>query len=80
MHVEGTDRALLKTAYVGDPSRALFPLNEEFAKNSNNSTVGLSGRWVVVQDVRSYNGPYYECAQKACSIACVACALSFSRF
>ena len=34
----------MQEAYVGAPSRAEFPLTEEFARTSNNSTVGLSGK------------------------------------
>ena len=52
---------LLKEAYYGRFSRAEFPLNSEFAKGSNNSTVGLTGKAIVVQDTRSYKGPYYTC-------------------
>eukprot|EP00239_Pterosperma_sp_CCMP1384_P005378 CAMPEP_0197853012 /NCGR_PEP_ID=MMETSP1438-20131217/21932_1 /TAXON_ID=1461541 /ORGANISM="Pterosperma sp., Strain CCMP1384" /LENGTH=221 /DNA_ID=CAMNT_0043467275 /DNA_START=138 /DNA_END=803 /DNA_ORIENTATION=- len=52
---------LLKEAYIGRPSRAEFPLTEEFAKNSNNSTVGLFGKAVLVEDTKTYEGPYYMC-------------------
>lgn len=52
---------LLKVAYLGAISRAEFPLTEEFAAHSNNSTVGLSGKPVLVQSVNDYDGPYYQC-------------------
>jgi len=35
---------LVKLSYVGRPSRAEFPLTNEFAQRSTNSTVGLTGR------------------------------------
>ena len=52
---------LLKEAYVGRPSRATFPLTDEFAKNSNNSKVGLTKQAVLVDDVAAHAGPYYQC-------------------
>jgi L-methionine (R)-S-oxide reductase len=64
-------RALVKEAYIGAPSRAEFPLTEEFAKNSNNSTVGLTGKAVCFQDIEEYQGPYYKCDSKVQSEFCV---------
>jgi|GEM_PF-3222206 len=52
---------LLKEAYYGRFSRAEFPLTAEFAKGSNNSTVGLSKKAILVQSVEAYEGPYYTC-------------------
>lgn len=65
------EEILLKEAYYGAPSRAEFPLNETFAKTSNNSTVGLSGKAVVVNSVDDYDGPYYECDSKVQSEFCL---------
>ena len=65
------DRVLVKLAYQGAPSRAEFPLTEEFAKNSNNSTVGLTGKAVIFQDIEEYQGPYYKCDSKVQSEFCV---------
>lgn len=55
--------ALCKEAYVGAPSRPLFPLTEDFAENSNNSTVGLSGKAILISDTRKLDDdtPYYVC-------------------
>lgn len=61
---------LLKLAYRGAFSRAEFPLTEEFAEHSNNSTVGLTGKAVLVQDVANYVGPYYQCDAKVLSEFC----------
>ncbi|MFC3478942.1 GAF domain-containing protein [Halobacterium litoreum] len=55
------EEVLVKEAYVGDHSRAEFPLTEAFAERSNNSTVGLTGDAVLVNDVEDHDGPYYEC-------------------
>lgn len=55
------EEVLLKESYYGRFSRAEFPLTSAFAKNSNNSVVGLSGKAVVVQSVEAYEGPYYAC-------------------
>jgi len=43
-----TRSALLKEAYVGEPSRAYFPLTTDFAVGSNNSTVAMSNIGVVI--------------------------------
>ena len=65
---------LVKLAYYGAPSRAEFPLNSEFAKISNNSTVGLSGKAKVINDVAAYlgtGGEYYTCDPKVQAEACL---------
>jgi len=54
-------RYLLKLAYVGRPSRAVFPLNELFHDISNNSWVAMEARPKLIQDVAAYDGPYYAC-------------------
>jgi L-methionine (R)-S-oxide reductase len=66
-----SERVLVKEAYKGAPSRAEFPLIEEFAKNSNNSTVGLTGKAVCFQNIAEYQGPYYKCDSKVQSEFCV---------
>lgn len=67
--------ALVKLAYRGVESRAEFPLTREFARQSNNSAVGLSGRGVVINDIEQYlwtqGGPYYQCDSKVHSEACL---------
>lgn len=67
-------RVLVKLCYRGRPSRAEFPLTEEFAAHSNNSTVGLSGQARVIDDVASYvseGGAYYTCDSAVQSEACL---------
>lgn len=64
------EEMLVKVAYVGAFSRAEFPLTKEFAAHSNNSTVGLTGKPVFVQDVGAYQGPYYECDGRVRSELC----------
>ena len=63
---------LQKLAYIGAPSRALFPLTPEFAAGSNNSTVGLSGDTVVIHDTQGLpaDAPYYVCDGKVRSEVC----------
>lgn len=66
--------ALVKLAYVGLPSRAEFPLSEAFAAQSNNSTVGRSGRGLVIDDVLAHaqaGGSYYVCDPKVRSEVCL---------
>lgn len=65
---------LVKLAYYGAASRAEFPLNSEFAKISNNSTVGLSGKARVINSVADYlaaGGEYYTCDPKVQAEACL---------
>ena len=64
--------SLQKLAYIGAPSRALFPLTPAFAEGSNNSTVGLSGRAAVVHDTQQLapDAPYYVCDGKVRSEVC----------
>lgn len=63
-------KVLVKEAYCGAFSRAEFPLEVEFAKKSNNSTVGLTGQARHFADLSTYQGPYYECDQKVQSEYC----------
>ena len=65
---------LVKVAYVGRPSRAEFPLTTEFAQRSTNSTVGLTGRATVIDDVGKHvesGGGFYVCDDGVQSEACV---------
>ncbi|HUP29278.1 MAG TPA: GAF domain-containing protein [Usitatibacter sp.] len=65
---------LVKVAYVGRPSRAEFPLTQEFAERSTNSTVGLTGRATVIDDVGKHveaGGGFYVCDDGVQSEACV---------
>jgi putative methionine-R-sulfoxide reductase with GAF domain len=65
---------LVKLSYVGLPSRAEFPLTPEFAQASTNSTVGLSGRAMVIADVSKHvesGGGFYVCDPKVKSEACL---------
>ncbi len=67
-------RTLVKVAYEGLPSRAEFPLTEAFAKASNNASVGLTGRGLVINDVKAHRaagGAYYECDPKVQAEACL---------
>jgi len=62
---------LVKEAYKGSESRGLFPLTDQFAEQSNNSWVGINGKGKLIQDIRKYSGPYYECNSKVLSELCV---------
>ena len=65
---------LVKVAYVGRASRAEFPLTTEFAERSTNSTVGLTGRATVIDDVGKHveaGGGFYVCDDGVQSEACV---------
>ena len=65
---------LVKLAYVGRPSRAECPLTQEFAERSTNSTVGLTGRSTVIDDVGKHveaGGGFYVCDDGVQSEACV---------
>ncbi len=65
---------LVKLAYVGRASRAEFPLTPEFAAGSTNSTVGLTGRALVIDDVKKHveaGGGFYVCDDEVQSEACL---------
>lgn len=65
---------LMKLAYYGAPSRAEFPLTKEFAAMSNNSSVGLSGKGRVINQVSAYRaagGEYYTCDPQVNAEACL---------
>ena len=67
---ENGNEVLLKLAYCGAPSRAEFPLTKEFASRSNNSTAGLTGRAILIQDLAQYTGSYYKCDSRVKSEFC----------
>jgi putative methionine-R-sulfoxide reductase with GAF domain len=65
---------LAKVAYVGRPSRAEFPLTTAFAARSTNSSVGLTGRALVIDDVGKHlaaGGAFYVCDDEVQSEACL---------
>lgn len=68
------ENVLVKLSYFGEPSRAEFPLTAEFAAISNNSSVGLSGKARIINDVPAYlqqGGEYYTCDPKVLAEACI---------
>jgi putative methionine-R-sulfoxide reductase with GAF domain len=68
------EQVLVKLSYRGKPSRAEFPLTKEFAVDSNNSTVGLSGKARIIDDVECYvreGGAYYTCDPNVQAEACL---------
>ncbi len=68
------DRVLVKLAYRGAVSRAEFPLTDDFAKLSNNSTVGLTGKGRLIQSVARFQaqgGSYYNCDPKVKAELCI---------
>jgi L-methionine (R)-S-oxide reductase len=65
---------LVKVAYVGNPSRAEFPLTAQFASRSTNATVGLTGHATVIEDVSKHveaGGGFYVCDSGVQSEACL---------
>lgn len=70
---DGSVPSLMKEAYFGEPSRALFPVTTEFAKKSTNSWVGLTGNCRIIENtrVREEGVAYYECSNKVQSELCV---------
>lgn len=68
------ETVLVKLSYFGEPSRAEFPLTPDFAAISNNSSVGLSGKARIINDVPAYlqqGGEYYTCDPKVLAEACL---------
>ena len=70
---------LLKEAYLGEPSRAVFPLTETFALKSTNSWVGLHGevRHIPNTRAREEGVSYYECSGSVQSELCLPIFKSF---
>lgn len=65
---------LLKLAYYGAPSRPLFPINNYFAKSSNNTRVFMHEVGCVINNVQTYvakGGEYYTCDPKVKSECCL---------
>ena len=65
---------LLKLTYFGNPSRPLFPINEQYSQISNNTFVALNGEGRVINDVEQYvadGGEYYTCDPKVKSELCL---------
>ncbi|KAJ3431132.1 free methionine-r-sulfoxide reductase [Anaeramoeba flamelloides] len=64
---------LIKLSYQGKPSRAVFPLNEKWAKLSNNSNVAMLGKERILQNTHeiSFDTPYYSCDHMVRSEACL---------
>ncbi|WP_341502035.1 histidine kinase [Gallaecimonas sp. GXIMD4217] len=72
-NVQG-EPVLVKLAYRGAPSRAEFPLNADFARLSNNCSVGLTGKGRLIQSVARYlaqGGEYYSCDPKVQAELCI---------
>jgi L-methionine (R)-S-oxide reductase len=70
----GTGRSLVKLASRGAPSRAEFPLTDDFKARSTNVTVAMSGRAMVIADVQAHTragGAYYECSPTVRTEACL---------
>jgi putative methionine-R-sulfoxide reductase with GAF domain len=64
---------LMKEAYRGEHSRALFPVTAEFALMSTNSWVALNGNVRIINDlaVKEAGVSYYECSSSVKSELCV---------
>jgi L-methionine (R)-S-oxide reductase len=65
--------ALLKESYLGEHSRAVFPVTITFAAKSTNSWVGLTGNARIIANTQARDGEvsYYECSSKVQSELCV---------
>jgi L-methionine (R)-S-oxide reductase len=66
--------ALVKLSARGAPSRAEFPLTDDFEARSNNVVVARRGKGLVIQDVPAHvqaGGAYYECDPNVRSEACL---------
>lgn len=71
---QARDGKLVKLAYCGDPSRAEFPLTEDFEQKSTNVRVARSGIAAVIPDVPAHQqsgGAYYECDPNVRSELCI---------
>lgn len=71
-HCLSSSDYLLKVAYTGSPSRAVFPLTSHFATLSNNSFCAMNGSRSIIQDTYTHSGPYYVCDANVKSEYCAA--------
>ena len=64
---------LVKEAYRGEPSRALFPVTIEFSEKSTNSWVALNGKARVIMNTNKLEEgvSYYKCSGNVQSELCV---------
>lgn len=64
---------LVKEAYRGEPSRALFPVTTEFSEKSTNSWVALNGKARVIMNTNNLEEgvSYYKCSGNVQSELCV---------
>lgn len=73
LNSDNNSSTLTKLSYFGAPSRAQFPVNEQFAQLSNNVSVALTGESRVINNVKSYvasGGEYYTCDPRVQSELC----------
>jgi putative methionine-R-sulfoxide reductase with GAF domain len=72
MHADG-ELALVKEAYIGEPSRPVFPVTSSFATKSTNSWVALNSSIRIIQNTRQIEEgvSYYSCSNKVQSELCV---------
>ena len=73
-HNKNNEQVLTKISYFGKPSRAEFPLSEEFSTLSNNVTVALTGQDRIINNVVEYRqngGEYYTCDPKVQAELCL---------
>ncbi|KAJ5080608.1 free methionine-r-sulfoxide reductase [Anaeramoeba ignava] len=73
---DSDDPFLIKEAYYGEPSRPIFPLDQDFQKRSNNSYVATHGKCRILNDIDSIienqdsDAIYYMCSAKVKSELC----------
>jgi L-methionine (R)-S-oxide reductase len=64
-------KTLVKYAYIGEFSKAEFPVDEENAKKSNNAFVAYYNKDIYIPDVENHTGVYYACDAKVMSELCL---------
>ncbi|MBK9038095.1 MAG: hypothetical protein IPL83_02855 [Bdellovibrionales bacterium] len=65
---------LVKICYLGAPSRAIFPLNDDYARRSNNCSTYMNRHHALIQDLDqalSQALTYYECDSRVKSELCL---------
>ncbi len=59
--LQSGERVAVKLASCGKKTAMVFPTDAAFAAQSNNTTVLLTGRAVVIEDKSTWEGPDYVC-------------------
>lgn len=71
---KNSESLLIKVAYRGKPSRAIFPIHKDFVAKSNNVNALWNNKIILIKDVKQHaaqGGSYYQCDPVVQSELCI---------